>query len=994
MATSAAFKDAYKKLNAKQKEAVDMLYGPVIVVAGPGTGKTQMLALRIGNILLKSTGTKPDEILALTFTESAVATLRARLATSIGGAAYRVRIHTFHGFAQSILELRPDLFPRVALGTHLSAVHGVELMERLLDAGAYVKIRNPKNPHRSARDLLAFMSELKKEHYTPERYLAELTKEHEAVLADPDRVHESGKYAGQEKGEHTRRRERVEKHLEVAHLFAAYQEALERESLYDYDDLISEAIRGLENDEGFRAQVGERSQFVLADEHQDANPAQNRLLELVTDFDGSPNLFIVGDEKQAIYRFQGASLASFFYFKEKYPEAKVISLSENYRSTSLILAAAHDLIAPAPVPDAAFRPLLTAARGEGGAVEEVVCDTPRQEQETIVAYIKKLHTSGVPYDDIAIVTKKNADVLTFADYLRRTGIPEDHMTAEASALAHPVVQLFISLIKAATDLSQDAPLARALFMPGIPMPLAGRMQLLAIPRTRTLEKTRVPLVNVIEGQGGSEMKEWVWKLKKLSEEMPATPVVAWLARLASESGLVVGILTLGESEEAYEAYQGFMEEAALLSRENPEATALDLLARLALMEKHELRVARPRTKHAGVRIMTVHGAKGLEFPYVVIAHATDEKWMRGKNDEFSLPRRQWVGTPTEASGMLEKEDDEHDVRRLLYVALTRAKDGVLITRSEVTEEDRAQTPLRFLSDLATHLMPAVVLGKSDFPKTTAEPYALRTILDPNFLKERLIVRGFSPTGFNNYVQSPWQYYFRTLLQLPDAPSLPMQFGTAIHAGLRAYADAVKQGGASIEVAIVGFHTELHRLPLTALDRSELAKKGEDVLRGYLAQEGASIPGENESEISISTSLAVPGVGDIPLSGKLDRLDMLPDGTVSVIDYKTGKAKSENDIRGLTKSGDGNYYRQLVFYKLLLDKDGRYTMNEGALHFVEPDEKGKCTIRRFTITAAEVAALEVELIEAAKHIADGSAFTAACDPEMCNYCDLVGFLTSD
>ncbi len=161
MATTEAFEEAYKKLNTKQKEAVDTIYGPVMVIAGPGTGKTQMLALRIGNILQKSTGTKPDEILALTFTESAVATLRTRLASFIGSAAYRVRIHTFHGFARSILELRPDLFPRIAEGTQLGDVRGTALMEELLDAGSYEKIRSPKNPHRAARSLLNFMSKLK-----------------------------------------------------------------------------------------------------------------------------------------------------------------------------------------------------------------------------------------------------------------------------------------------------------------------------------------------------------------------------------------------------------------------------------------------------------------------------------------------------------------------------------------------------------------------------------------------------------------------------------------------------------------------------------------------------------------------------------------------------------------------------------------------------------------------------------------------------------------
>jgi RecB family exonuclease len=221
----------------------------------------------------------------------------------------------------------------------------------------------------------------------------------------------------------------------------------------------------------------------------------------------------------------------------------------------------------------------------------------------------------------------------------------------------------------------------------------------------------------------------------------------------------------------------------------------------------------------------------------------------------------------------------------------------------------------------------------------------------------------------------------------------MLFGTAIHAGLRAYADAVKTGGATADTALRAFHFELSRLPLTALDRQELTRKGDEVLRAYLAQE-ARIPLTNESELSIHVSLTVPGVGEVPLAGKLDRLDIHEDGTVTVIDYKTGKAKSENDIRGLTKSSDGNYYRQLVFYKLLLDRDGRYTMRDAALHFVEPDDKGKCVIRQFTITDAEVAELEAELTEAAQHIADGSAFTITCDPEKCDYCDLVEFLKEE
>jgi len=233
----------------------------------------------------------------------------------------------------------------------------------------------------------------------------------------------------------------------------------------------------------------------------------------------------------------------------------------------------------------------------------------------------------------------------------------------------------------------------------------------------------------------------------------------------------------------------------------------------------------------------------------------------------------------------------------------------------------------------------------------------------NFLKERLLARGFSPTGFNNYVQSPWQKTFRTLLQLPGASTNSMMFGTAVHAGLKSYSDATDGNG--LDDAISTLQSELSRLPITEIDRKELVKKGEEALRGYLAQEGTGMERIKESEFSINISLTVPNVGEVPLSGKFDRLDVFEDGTILVIDYKTGEAKSENDIRGATKSSNGNYYRQLVFYKLLIDRDGRYTMNKGALHFVEPNARGECIKREFTITNDEVLELEKELIEAAQ-----------------------------
>jgi DNA helicase II / ATP-dependent DNA helicase PcrA len=973
MSSTSEFKKAYKELNVKQKEAVDAIYGPVMVIAGPGTGKTQILAVRIANILDKSVGAKPDEIVALTFTESATASLLKRLVSLIGASAYRVRIMTFHGFARSILDKRPDVFPRVSYGTQLSEVSGIALMERLLDAGTYTKIKTPKNPYRTAKDLYAFMGELKCEYYTPESYRAECTALLTEVLDNKERFNIKGKYAGQEKGEYLRKREKLEKYIEVADIFHAYEATLEKEQLYDYQDLIGEAIKGLERDEGLRFEVGEQSQFVLADEHQDANPAQNRLLELVTDFDGIPNLFIVGDEKQAIYRFQGATLASFFYFKEKYPDAKVITLTKNYRSSTEILDTAHDLIAPAPVPNFLTRIKLESYVGRRGlSVRLSSCGTPQEEQQIILSYLKKLSIEGVSYEDIAIITRKNADVLSLSNLLRSAGIPEDSASSDINALSNPAIQVFLSLIRFCIDTRSDNDLARALFLPGIPQTIAERMQVLS------LSRGGASLSEVILKQATTELSSWLRTIIHIASEVHTTQAIPWISRLASSSQFLAGVLSQAESIDSYESYTGFMEEVALVTKQNPRATAVDILSHIERIETHGLSVKRARTKRSGVQIMTAHKSKGMEFPYVILAHATDEKWMRGRNAEFAV----FEGP----------EEDEHDERRLFYVALTRAKYEVLITYARENEEARVRTPLRFLADIEKHLDGSL----QELVSVPVTKYESRPVLDKEFLRERLLSQGFSPTGFNNYVRSPWQYFFRTLLRIPEQPGPAMLYGTAIHAGLRQYVDDITTRKESIQSAIDAFTRELERLPISQKDLSSLIQQGTKSINAYIDVHGANAAQMQicKTELPISVPFRVEGVGEIILSGKLDRLDVLADGSVTVVDYKTGSAKSENEIRGLTSTSNGDYYRQLVFYKLLLTRDGRYTMNKGALHFVEPDEKGKCVIREFIISDEEVHSLEQELTDAAKAIADGSVFEKGVERDECDYFDLWKLLNSN
>src|SRR3989344_3280803 len=318
-----SFDQAYKKLNSAQREAVDIIEGPVMVIAGPGTGKTQILTLRIANIL-RQTDASPDSILALTFTNSGVHAMRERLVEMIGSAAYRVSLNTFHTFCNELIHDFPEEFPRIVGSHSASRVDQIRLLEEVISQSDVNLLRPYGEPFYHLFAVMSEIERLKKENLNPDDFDKFLSK-----LSETDE-------------------KKTQKNRELAILYRAYETALRRAKLYDFADMIMEVARTLVRDKIFLLQLQERYQYILADEHQDANQSQNQLLELLSNFHPNPNLFIVGDEKQAIFQFQGASLDNFNYFQKLFPTAELIYLTENYRSTKIVLDAAHSLIATGP----------------------------------------------------------------------------------------------------------------------------------------------------------------------------------------------------------------------------------------------------------------------------------------------------------------------------------------------------------------------------------------------------------------------------------------------------------------------------------------------------------------------------------------------------------------------------------------------------------------------------------------------------------------------
>src|SRR3989344_4120023 len=272
MSIRKTFDKLYKALNPAQKEAVDNIEGPAMVVAGPGTGKTQVLTLRIANIL-KRTDANPDSILALTFTESVAHNLRTRLVEIMGTVGYRIAIFTFHGFCNDVIRRFAPHFPGIVGYAHANLIDQILILEEIIARSRLTKLKPFGNPYFYVRDVVSTIGKLKRENIDP-------NKLEKLIRKEP--------------------KERRERNKEFLYLYREYEKLLRARGYYDYDDMVMEVIRVLGADKELLSSLQEQYQYVLADEHQDANAGQNELLKLLMSFHQSPNIFVVGDEKQAI----------------------------------------------------------------------------------------------------------------------------------------------------------------------------------------------------------------------------------------------------------------------------------------------------------------------------------------------------------------------------------------------------------------------------------------------------------------------------------------------------------------------------------------------------------------------------------------------------------------------------------------------------------------------------------------------------------------------
>ena len=344
------FREEYYKLNEKQRQAVDTIEGPVMVIAGPGTGKTQILASRIGKILLE-TDVLPENILCLTYTDAGVVAMRKRLLSFIGSAAYKVSIHTFHSFCNIVIQENIRFFNKKELEA-LSDLERVEFLKQLIDG--FTK-DNPLKRYKGEiyydiAHLSSLFSAIKREGWKEEWLLQEIDTYVENILPETDgfyskREKAKGIVALTQKGKDEA--DRMEKLKAAVSSFKTYQKILDDNHRYDFDDMINWVIDLFQEQPEILLNYQEQFQYILVDEYQDTSGSQNKIVELLISYwqEEKPNVFVVGDDDQSIYRFQGANLKNMMNLADKYEKDLVkVVLTQNYRSIQPILNGAKGLI--------------------------------------------------------------------------------------------------------------------------------------------------------------------------------------------------------------------------------------------------------------------------------------------------------------------------------------------------------------------------------------------------------------------------------------------------------------------------------------------------------------------------------------------------------------------------------------------------------------------------------------------------------------------------
>ncbi len=982
--TETEFKQALAFLNPNQLQAVNAIDGPVLTLAGPGTGKTQVLTLRIGQIL-KKTQMNPSNILCLTFTEAAATEMKQRLISFIGVNAYDVKITTFHAFANSIIQEFSHKFGETIADeesdqiledlTQIDSLDRLKIINQIIDQKNWQYIKPFKSPLYYLKNLSSMVSTMKLERIDPDILKQNCKKELAEIIASDESVQKK----------QATLINKLNRTIELSDFFKIYQLKLQANYFYDYEDMINWVVDKLQTDPELALIYQEKYQYILVDEYQDTNNSQLALIRCLTShFKDNPNLFVVGDPNQSIYRFQGASHKNIDDFIQAYPNALRINLIENYRSPQLILNAAHDLIQNSS--DLVENPNLHANNKIEGVLKLNNYLQVDQEIGDIAQKVSNLIKSGIKPNSIAILVRQNNLIDDFVRSLEEYNIPAQ-ITSGESVLNNPYTQKILAIFELLLEPFDRDIFARAIFFfrKDIGLGMTYNINRLGPKQvfSDNLEKTdpQYPL--------DSKTKQLISQIKLLAENIDLLPTAQILEKIIKDFKLIQEIGHTDEKITHLESLKTLLNAAKNQNQLKPS----QWLDQLKLKKSYDLDLLTEPILYGennAVIIQTIHQSKGREYDYVFLPRLEDRMWSTGKSSNFYLPEF----SPNQANA---SENEICEQRRLLYVGITRTIKECYLS---VSQNNNLSTilPSRFISELGSNVKKEEILESPKAAQVRVERAMLpvnkkNENRDREWLKQIISQKPLTPTGYTAYHNCPKNYLLTNILLLPSVKSVAAAYGTAIHYALEKYFNEFKLSHTKPDLNQLKkfFDKRIEQEILSPVEKEAQLEKGHELLSKWYEKDFETFIPAVETEYKFATTQ----LGEIPIKGKIDKIEFQDEskGIVRVVDYKTGKVRSRNDLLGLTKANRTDYVDQLRFYNVLGKINRQFkikwTIGESQLYFM--DDNFKFTKENFQFSQIEINDFELKIKETWDKMQNLEFEHNPNNQRDCEYCDTFNIL---
>lgn len=1023
------FNEEYFQLNEQQKHAVDKIFGPVMVIAGPGTGKTQILSVRIGKILL-DTDYLPSNILCLTYTDAGVLAMRKRLLNMIGPDAYSVHIHSFHSFCNMVIQQNMHLFHKKELQP-INELEQIQCLMELIDGfdNDHPLKRYKTDAYFEATYLKDLFSNMKREGLTSDYLLNKIDEYVEEMI--PDTFYNKVKA---KKGiieltvEGKKEQEKMVRLKAAVQAFPKYQQILKEKQRYDFDDMINWVIDVFETNADVLANYQEQYQFILVDEYQDTSGAQNKLVEQLVSYwqEESPNLFVVGDDDQSIYRFQGANMENMRMLAGKYNDLLRVVLTQNYRSVQPILDSAHALIqnnrqrltneykdlqkiltaANASYKDLKISPLIRSVSNEF------------EENILIAEEIRELIDEGILPGKIAVIYKEHRAGEELQKFLQLQNIPY-YTKRSINLLKESFIKKILCYLKYVIaekeiPFSGEPVLFEILhhnfhYIPALKIAgISNEVYLHHRNNKKSEPQTIREYLSVLSSKtqqklfSEDEVNDKLIALHKTLEtlitESENIPLLKWFELLFNETNILSYIMQQPDKAWLMQLLNGFFDYVQDECKRNPDLKLEGLVQQIELLNANGISIPLVQTNgnERGVNLLSCHGSKGLEYEYVFFVGCHSSLWEGKKkyNQGYKLPPNIFTKeTP---------EEKEEELRRLFFVAATRAEKHLYISFPRFTNDGKELEASRFIAEMAQDTLKSEPAPVSEEVKLKYSVLRYGLIQQPelekaerNFIEQLLLGFKMNVTALNNYLECPLKFYYNSLIRIPGAYNENAQFGTSMHNALSFYYNKMMEADRvyppkGILVNYFQWHIKNNRHVFTAESLKRFSDYGSKCLEAFYEEFFL-----NKGDEFVRTEVALEAtIHSIPLKGFADKIQYYGNEVV-ITDFKTGSLEKTNRRYEFVEAGfpkkteGGNYWRQAVFYKLLFDRQRNKSKELQSIEFlfIEPNDKEEFDRKKIMVTPEHESIVEKQITETWSKIQEHD-FYKGCGKPDCHWCNFV------